>query len=706
MQSKRQSRLKFRVFTLLIALLAVSADGLASPGLSPSESIRSAEMRRHVEFLAADELLGRDTGAPGVAIAERYVATAFESFGLQPLPGQEEFLVPFDLFRSGYDTSKTFVALYDADGSLKSRADAGVDSRPFNFSSSGSVEAELVFAGYGIHAPDQEWDDYAGLDVEGKVVLVLRHGPWEGDDDREISGDHQQFSAKARTAAEQGAVGMLLVTDPLHHDAGDDLRLGGRLSLSADSSAAGRGRGEQQILAVQISRPYAEQLAAGSEKELIELQRALDEGTPAAALSIANPSVNVAVAERDEPERVPARNVVGFLPGSDPTAASEWVLVGAHHDHVGGYIGEGDTVFNGADDNASGVSAILELAQAFATADPRPRRSLVFATFSAEEKGLLGSEALVRDVLETERIAFMLNLDMIGRNSGESIRVYGDGYVRGLKPLVEAASAGSELELEFAGNDYEANSDHAPFFRRDVPFMFFFTGLHEDYHGRGDHAEKLDYDRMQAIARVAYGVLERAASRETRMSFIHRIDWLGLAAEAAEGEAGSIQQVSEVESDSPADQLGLRVGDLLLGLGEESFADGSVSGMFDAVEAGETVELSWQRKKKTKRADLLRVRPGYMGVMSGELSAELRERYALSEQQGLLLQSVVPGGPSEEAGLEAGDVVLKIGGQPVNQESLRRRLSRIGAGETVAVDLIRDGERMAIDLTIGERPRR
>lgn len=662
------------------------------------DSIRGDDMRRHVRFLAADELAGRETGGPSIAIAERYVATAFESYGLEALPGQD-FTVPFTLYRRGFDREATRVAV----GNTRCRA--GHDCRPFPFSGTGEVEAPLVFAGYGIHAPESGWDDYAGLDVEGKIVLVLRHGPGEGNPAKAIEGSHDPFAAKARAAGEQGAVGMLLVTDPLNHEGSDDFRVGGRLTLEPQTERREAEVGG--ILAVHVSADLASTLIRQSQRTLADLQRELDAGTKPQALAVGSPLVRIAIVEKDENETVEARNVVAILPGSDPVLRDEWVVVGAHHDHVGAYAGPGDTIFNGADDNASGVAGVLELADAFASRERAPRRTMVFVTFSAEEKGLLGSSALVENALPLDKLVFMLNLDMIGRNSDEEIQLFGDGYVRDLRKLVEEARTDDTLKVAFAGDAYAANSDHDAFFRKGVPFMFIFTGTHEDYHRIGDEAAKLDYPRMEKITRLAYRVLDRWGDMDPPLTFIQHIPWLGIRVEKRPGSDGPVAEVTSVEAGSRGAQVGLQEGDLLVRVGEVAFEQpGRADTVFESVEPGATVELAWTRSGKPHSAEVRRVLPGYMGVATADVDPETRAQYQLAHGEGLFLSRVVPGGPADKAGLRGGDIVLRIGGRSVDDRTLTSRLAQLGPAAEVLLDVLREGRRLEIKLTTGERPRR
>ncbi|MCP3977867.1 MAG: M20/M25/M40 family metallo-hydrolase [bacterium] len=697
-----------RTITLLIALVALSTWACdTSRGL---QSITEDRMRRHVEFLADDALLGRDTGESGIGEAEEYIAAFFGDAGLSPPPGCDDHFIDFELHRSAYDAAGTSLAI-TADG-VEHRAELGSDFRPFDFSDEGRVEAQVVFAGYGITADEHDYDDFAGLDVEGKIVLVLRHEPGENDPDSAFDGTsssrHALFTAKAERAAENGALGMILVTDPLHHEEAEDLRVRGSLRLDPPEPAEDEETVESPFLALQVDRALADLLARPSGVGLDELQRRVDDGTAPGSIDWEPVTVRLAVRTLEGSETVRARNVAGFVAGSDPALTHEWLVVGGHHDHVGGFPGEGDTVFNGADDNASGVSAVLELARAFASAGERPRRSILFVTFSAEERGLLGSRALVEQALvPVEQIVFMLNLDMIGRNPERAVEVYGDGYVRELREIVDAANEPLGIPLQFNGSGYAGNSDHDAFFDSDVPFTFFFTGTHEDYHQLGDHPEKLDFSRMQSIARLAHGVIDRVANADRAPTFVHNVTWLGIRVEVDDAAAPPAARITGVEEASRAEQAGLLAGDVLLAFDDEALEHpDDVGPRFREIDPGPLVALSVSRDGDELRVEVERARTGYLGVFPGAVDDDQRTAHGLNEGQGIVLLRVVAGGPAEAAGLLEGDIMISIEGRPVGTNSLRSRLMQIGAGETVDVALIRDDDRISLPLELGERPSR
>ena len=521
MRSKKVffERITLHLLSLLLLPLVVACE---SRGV---RSITSKELKDHVYYLASDELAGRMTGEPGTRMAEEYIAGQFEEFELSPLPGEDDFFLDFDLFEYGYDPEKTYLEA-DAEGVVH-RARPGVDFKPFFFTDTGQAEAPVVFAGYGITASEHSYDDYEGLDVSGKIVFLLRHEPGKKDPESPFYGSrytrHAYFITKARNAARNGAVGMILVTDPnfsgAKEPAGvDDFRLFGEIRLEPSGPGGRRGTSTQTVdsfLALHISRELAEARVAPSGWTLKSLQDAVDGGDKPVDMNIHGLSAKVGIQKRSRARQLKARNVAGFLEGRDPDLKDEWIVIGGHHDHVGSFEGEGDTIFNGADDNASGTSGVLELAEAFARRETRPRRSMVFVTFGAEEVGLLGSRVFVeRRQAPIERVVFMLNLDMIGRNPERNVLVYSSSPGGELREIVEEAGRESEVEVGFLGFSHETNSDFSPFNNVGIPFLFFFTGLHDDYHQTGDHAAKLSYPHMEGIVRFAYTVLDRLAEAE------------------------------------------------------------------------------------------------------------------------------------------------------------------------------------------------
>ena len=237
--------------------------------------------------------------------------------------------------------------------------------------------------------------------------------------------------------------------------------------------------------------------------------------------------------------------------------------------------------------------------------------------------------------------------------------------------------------------------------------MFFFTGIHDDYHQLGDHADKLDYERMARILELAYGVLARLANAGSAPGFVHHINWLGLQVEVLAGNDGPEAVVTGVEGASRAVEAGIAEGDVLIAFDGQTLADAhAVGAEFRGIDPGTAVALTLGRDDERVELTVERAKTGYMGVFPGAVDEDQRQAHGLGNDEGMLLRRVTADGPSGKAGLKEGDIVIRMNGQPVGVASLRSRLAQIGAGETIEVVLIRDGERMTLPMELGERPTR
>ncbi len=663
-------------------------------------------LSEHVGYLASDTLAGREAGSQGIAEAERYIADTFGSLGLSVVPGREDFFLDFTLYRGGYDPAATGLSVQIDGAAVEARP--GVDFRPFDFSAVGEYSAELLFAGYGITAPEYGHDDYGGLETEDKIVLLLRHEPPSPVGSDYFQGAdltrHSLFLTKAENARAHGAAGMLLVTDPKSYTGSEDFRLQGPLALQP--SAPGRYRGDRQAIpALHISQSFAEKMLASSSLGLEELQERIDGGTEPFRFALAEMTVRVSVAVQQSAEEVQARNVAAFLQGTDPLLRDEWILVGAHHDHLGSFAGEGDTIFNGADDNASGAAGILALARILSEREPAPARSIVFATFSAEEQGLLGSREMASGQIPTDRIVLMLNLDMIGRNPERPLQIMGSAFSPDLRALVEEANREVELSFNFTGGPEAAVSDYDPFYRQGIPFLFFFTGVHPDYHGTGDHADKLSYIRLADIVELAARTVSLAARAEPAPGSTVYVEWLGLTASTGGGQGSVTAEIGAVEAGAPAEVSGLREGDRLLAVGGRvPVSRQELRGIFDSVRPGESLALTVLRGDLELDFQVQRAHAGYLGVMVADVDEEWRQRNELEAKSGVLIREVLEGGPARKAGLKEGDVLVAVNGTAVGPANLRPLLTQIGAGTQVELTVLREGQRLLLPLTLGRRP--
>jgi aminopeptidase YwaD len=605
-------RLPGRISTLLLLALPVacasrrSAPAPPPPTAQAEPPLDAARARDEVTWLADPARSGRGVGTPGGMAAAEWIAARLREAGLAPA------------FEGGY--LQRFEAPFRATLGERNKLDLddgaprvalGRDWLPFGFSDDGEeVEGELVFAGYGITAPDLGYDDYAGLNVKDRIVVVAQDFPRERDPASPFRDPrHYRFSDwrfKAINAREHGAAAILGVRDVWAHEGADDLPPW----RGAVSSRAG-------VLAARVTA--AALTRAGV--DVRELARAGDaDGKPhSKALGVlARLSVQV------QHERAETANVVAVLPGRDPAVASECVVVGAHHDHLG--LG-GDaslapdrigTVHPGADDNASGVAALLAVARAFAAAGP-PRRTVLFAAFGAEELGLLGSAQLVKSpppACAVEKMQLMVNLDMVGRLRGGKVYVDGAETAKGLRDEVTSLVARPTplpLALAFGGDGY-GPSDHTSFHARGVPVLFLFTGAHADYHRPTDTAEKIDAPGIVEVARLAFRAARDAADRQGRLEVVRAAGpppergersygtYLGGIPDFAERTEPGVA-LTGVRPGSPAERAGVTGGDVLLRVGETKLMNlQDLAFALRSHRPGDEVELEWQRGGERRTA--------------------------------------------------------------------------------------------------------
>jgi hypothetical protein len=549
---------KARLALVLSFLAVASSAWLAAQDKADREraapqnaSIRKQDLKADVYFLADDLTRGRLVGTPEYALAAEFVKSRFERLGLTPAGPNGTYFHSFNLMVAtlGAEAANTLeIAQGPAAPSSTLRARLGQDFYPHRFSASGRASGGLVFAGFGISAPALGWNDYASASIKGKIVLILDHEPGERDPASPFEGVVTAEPAvpfrKVLAAQEKGAIGVLFVSD-VHNHANT---MPGVQNFQAASEFYWPAKPPHidrfflaeylekiRIPAVQISSAMADALVrgSGSQSSLFDLAKAAEGARGAAPPAVPLPGPEITLTVDVNRHIVPDRTIVGLIEGSDPKLKDEVVIVSAHHDHQGA---EGDQIFNGADDNVSGTAAVIDIAEAYALAAQagvRPKRSILFAVFGSEERGpLLGSWAYTeRPLRPLDKTVAVLNMDMIGRNmevpigggarfagltvqsaesNANSVNIIGHSRHPALKAAVEQANQAYGLMLKMDLDNNASNllrrSDQWPFLQRGVPAVWFHTGLHPDYHTVNDRAEKLNYDKMEKIARLVHQV--------------------------------------------------------------------------------------------------------------------------------------------------------------------------------------------------------
>jgi len=565
------------------AALAFAVLASAAPEFNPKDYVS------HVKLLASPKFKGRGDGMPELDKAADYIVKQFKQAGL------ETTLQPFQLT----------IGAKIGNGQLSYTGEAspttlkqGQDYTPFSFSSTGEFSGNVVFAGYGISASEYGYDDYTHLDVKGKFVLLLRHEPQEDDEKSPFAGKsatrHSEFFSKAANAKAHGALGVILVNDTANHFGQED-----QLEKFART-----GPNDAGIPFVQIKAETANRWLRYSAKDLAALTREIDKGLSPQSTPLSDTlKVTLKLNLRRDVKTV--NNVVGYMPGQ----TSEYVIVGAHYDHLG--LGEqhslapalAGTPHLGADDNASGTAAVIELARYFGK-QPRMKRGVVFLAFAGEELGLLGSSYFVshpRDPID--KAAAMINLDMVGRIRDRKVYLGGAKTGTTFTATLDDLKKGTDLILESSDSTAGSSSDHTSFIAGHVPSLFFFSGLHADYHKPSDTWEKIDGNASAKLLSFLSTLTTRLAEDESRPEFV-KVEppktgsgvsgygpWFGSIPDFAEIKEGV--RFSDVTAGSPAGKAGLKAGDILI--------------EFDGKKVGNLYDFTYALNAK-KPGDMIKVR--------------------------------------------------------------------------------------------------
>ncbi|HEY1336056.1 MAG TPA: M28 family peptidase [Bryobacteraceae bacterium] len=532
-----------------------------------------------VRFLASKEMRGRATGSPELEKAAGFISGKFREFGLKPVDGKSYYQA-FPVITSA-KLGKANQFQFTASG-RSTTLHFSDDYIPFYFSRAGKISGQVVFAGYGITAPELNYDDYAGLDVKGKVILILRHEPQEFDEKSVFAGksytDHAQFFSKASNAKMHGAAAVILVNDRFNHRYEvDELEKWGSTS----------GPGDSGIGFVQVKEQKIDSWFAAAGKSLETIQAEIDRDLKPQSFAFPD-TVRVDAAVDIERVVKTAHNVAGYLPGE----SSEYVIIGAHYDHLG--LGEqysmapsqAGTVHPGADDNASGTSGVIELARWFSK-QPKQKRGILFLTFAGEELGLLGSAYYVgHPDLPLDNAVAMINMDMIGRVRDAKIYIGGSATGSTFRPLLDRVTPKYQLKIDYSDVSGYGASDHTSFTNGRVPVLFFFSGLHSDYHKPSDTWDKIDAPDAARVLDLIAEITDDLRENAVRPQYVRVSPTAGPHGDTSAGpvsgsssgggygpDFGSIPdfgegvtgvKFSDVREGSPAAKAGFKGGDILI----------------------------------------------------------------------------------------------------------------------------------------------
>jgi hypothetical protein len=589
---------------LLIALVAlVLVVRAVAQTLGAADPVRYLD---DIKALTAPAMEGRGAGTKGIAHAAALLEKHCKQLGLQPA-GTKSYLQPFTVITGAKLKSHNRIAV-DNEGK-KSELKLNQDFVPFSFSASGSATAPLVFAGFGATAEEFGYDDYAGIDVKDKIVVLLRYEPagFAAKSGNAGLTRHSQLITKAINARNHGAKAIIVVNGKLGDGEEDLLTRFGSVSGPENTG----------IILVQVKNQVAEEWFRGAGKSLADLQGQIDHSTKPQSFALPDQlraSINVDI----ETTRATVNNVLAYLPGK----TDEYVIIGAHYDHLG--YGNADSlapsqigqIHPGADDNGSGTAGVLELARLFAPMKGQLPRGILFASFAGEELGLLGSAHWVQNpTLPLDKAVAMLNMDMIGRIKDGKVYIGGVGTGSTLKALLEQAQTGSGFKIEYSPGGYSA-SDHTSFVTKRIPVLFFFSGLHSDYHKPSDTWDKIDPQAAARLVDVVGRTGVELATATDRPTFVTVVEDKPLAGSGGGygpyfgsipdfGQVENGVKFSDVKPGSPAAKSGLKAGDILV-----QFGDKPIKNLYDFTDAlrrskvGDVVEVTVMRDGQPVKASV------------------------------------------------------------------------------------------------------
>jgi Zn-dependent M28 family amino/carboxypeptidase len=532
----------------LMCLIAIILTSMASLSVYSQKNhnsvnlITSSDLESYVSFLASPLLKGRMNGEEGLEIAAQYIASQSKLLGLKPANGNSYFQ-PYSVFKKSMDPNKTRVQIIS-----KGKDTLVINESLFQIVPTGPsdfiIDGEVLFAGYGIKADKYKYNDFDNLKTEGNILLVMDRAPMSQDGkkcqfEEPNWSSAMSFQMKLTTLLYTKAKAILFVSDPKsgfqsfeESNPGITGYFKSTVSLNREKPEIVNAFMMGMPKVIFIHRSVADALLKGSGHSLEELQNSIDETLQPHSFNITDKQIKITEVSLAKEKTL--NNVAGYIEGSDPVLKNEIVVFSGHYDHIGT---SGNKINSGADDDASGCAALLSMAEAFQSLKKKPLRSILFLWVSGEEIGLYGSKYYVDNPLfPLENTVADLNMDMIGRTKGvadstdenpmtgpNSVFVITDNQSKELVAIADEIDRKSPLDFDYSlsGRNHPlqlfARSDHYNFVKKDIPILFFSTGLHTDYHTPGDVVEKIDFNKMELVTRTMYEIGLTVANRKTRL---------------------------------------------------------------------------------------------------------------------------------------------------------------------------------------------
>jgi aminopeptidase YwaD len=570
-----------------------------------TNGITKQEILSHIKYLASDELEGRFPGTKGGQLAMDYISKEFKHYKLTPA-GDSGYIQRMDMTIGLQLGELNKFSISNSSG--ETNYELNKDFIPIGFSSNGEVTGDVVFIGYGISAPDLKYDDYKDkngnpIDVAGKILVMMRYSPSACDPMNNSFNKYEEIRFKSAMARDNKAAGIILITG-FASDNSDDL-----IQLKFDIVPQTTG-----IPVINIKRSIIEKLFKDNGYDLKEIQSQIDKNKEPNNFALKNTTAKINVTL--EQLKANTGNVIGYIEGNDANLKNEVILIGAHYDHLGRetsnslYEGKDKKIHYGADDNASGTAGVMELAQILSAHKKLLKRSVIFMCFTGEEEGLIGSSYFVNsELFKKYNIVTMINMDMIGRLDSNKLIIYGTGTSSNFKNELEEINKKYDFKATLTPDGF-GPSDQSSFYSKNIPVLFFFTGLHSDYHKPSDTYDKINSTGEEKVLKMVYDVALNldtlsikpdftkvaVSSEEKKETGPIRV-YVGTIPDFSSSEEG--YKISGVSPGSPAEKGGIKAGDLMI-----KFGGREVKNIYDYTAAlgehkpGEEVEVVVLRNKE------------------------------------------------------------------------------------------------------------
>ena len=595
-----------RIYLFIISFLIIFSPGFydIGDGINNKE-ITKEEILSHIKYLSSDNLEGRFPGTRGDTLTQNYIINEFQKYKLKPA-GEKGYLQPLEMVTQVELKGKNEFQI-NFKGNVTDYS-LSKDFTPLGFSGKGRAEGGLVFAGYGISAPEQNYDDFKDkngneIDIKGKILVIMRYSPGQNEPHNNPFEKYEPSRYKTLAAREGQAAGIIFITGP---QSGDDVLQ----TLKYDNVMQNAG-----FPVIDCKREIIEKIFSENGLDLNQIQKDIDSSKTANSFALNNAS---AIIEADvEPVEVTTSNILGFIEGNDPVLKNEVIVIGAHKDHLGYglygslYRGNDKQIHNGADDNASGTAGVMELAQKMSAGKKKLKRSVLFMCFAAEEAGLLGSAYFVKSGLFGKyNIVSMINLDMIGRLNNNKLIIYGTGTSSVWDKMLDSINGKFNFTITKNPEGF-GPSDHSSFFAKNIPVLFFFTGTHSDYHSPTDDYEKINAEGEAKVLNMVYDIAMDIDGMKSKPDFIKVTStsnenrsmgnvkvYVGTIPDYSANVEG--MQLAGVKEGSPAEKGGLMAEDIII-----KFGNKDVKNIYDYMYAmgefkpGEEAEITVLRKNQT-----------------------------------------------------------------------------------------------------------